>query len=70
MRSGGFPCRASQRCAHAFAVRDQNSMDSLQAASAARAAHEIREHGYYHVALAEQVRYTPLQRVVRPRMIR
>ncbi len=70
MRSGGFPCRASPGCDHAFPVRDQNSMVALQAASAARAAHEIRDHGYHHIALPEQASYNPLQRVVPPKVIR
>jgi hypothetical protein len=70
MRSGGFPCRAIQPCDHAFPVRDQNSMDALQAASAARSAHEIRDHGYHHTELPEQVQYNPMQRAVRPKLIR
>ncbi len=70
MRSGGFPCRASQGCDYAFAVTDQNSMDALQAASAARAAHEIRDHGYYHTALPAQASYNPHLGAVRPRVIR
>lgn len=52
MRSGGFPCRGG--CDVTFVVRDQNSMESLLAASAKRTEHEIAQHGYTHVRLDEQ----------------
>ena len=52
MRTGGFPCRLVG-CYRSFAVADQNSMDALRAASAARTAHEIGDHDYHHVAMPE-----------------
>lgn len=52
MRTGGFPCRISG-CPQCFAVADQRSMVALQAASTARAEHELAAHGYRHVALGD-----------------
>ncbi len=52
MRSAGFPCRHAG-CDRAFQVADQTSMAALQAASAERTAHEIKDHGYHHVPLGE-----------------
>lgn len=53
MRSAGFPCRLVG-CDRAFAVSDQTSMEALKAASAARTAHEIQDHGYHHVRLSDE----------------
>jgi hypothetical protein len=52
MRSAGFPCRQAG-CDRAFQVADQTSMAALQAASAARTAHEVNDHNYHHVSLGE-----------------
>lgn len=41
---GGFPCR-HPGCRHAIRNIDGSSYASLQAASAARAIHELAEHG-------------------------
>lgn len=61
MRTGGFPCRC-MGCLRSFQVRDQTSMAALQAASAARTEHEVADHGYHHVRLADERAYTPYQR--------
>lgn len=61
MRSAGFPCRLAG-CDRAFQVADQSSMDALKAASAARTAHEVADHGYYHVRLEEERPATPYLR--------
>ncbi len=53
MRTGGFPCRL-EGCLRTFQVLDQRSMDCLRAASAARTDHEVAEHGYRHVQLADE----------------
>ncbi len=58
MRSGGFPCRLAG-CDRAFQVQDQSSLDSLRAASEARTAHEVTDHGYHHVRLDEERAYMP-----------
>lgn len=52
MRSAGFPCRLPG-CDRAFQVTDQTSMAALKAASAARTAHEIEDHGYHHAVLVD-----------------
>ncbi len=49
-------------CDRAFQVADQTSMDDLKAASAARTAHEIRDHDYHHVPLAEERPASPYLR--------
>ncbi|MDE3113467.1 MAG: hypothetical protein KGN00_12220 [Chloroflexota bacterium] len=43
-------------------MADQTSMDDLKAASAARTAHEIRDHNYHHVSLAEERPASPYLR--------
>lgn len=62
MRSAGFPCRCVG-CDQAFHVADQSSMESLRRASAARTAHEVADHGYHHVPLAEERPYIPTARI-------
>lgn len=66
MRSGGFPCRLAG-CERAFQVVDQNSLDALQAASAARTAHEIADHGYHHVRMEDERAYMPYTRSKAPK---
>ncbi len=66
MRTGGLPCRIDG-CLRAFQVVDQKSMDSLRAASAARNDHEITDHGYHHVQLADEPRFTSMR--VRPKPV-
>ncbi len=61
MRSAGFPCRMVG-CDRAFQVTDQTSMAALKAASAARVAHEIADHDYRHIPLAESPAPTPYMR--------
>ena len=61
MRTGGFPCRLLG-CARSFQVLDQKSMASLQAASSARTDHEVTDHGYHHVRLADERPFMPFQR--------
>ncbi len=58
MRTGGFPCRRVG-CLRTFPVTDQKSMSSLQVASAERTAHEIAEHDYHHVRLADERPFNP-----------
>jgi hypothetical protein len=58
MRSAGFPCRLAG-CRRAFHVADQTSMEALGAASAARTAHEITQHGYHHVRLSDEPSVSP-----------
>jgi len=48
-------------------VTDQKSMDSLQAASAARTQHEIAAHDYRHVRLADEPSFRPGSRTTQPR---
>ncbi len=60
MRTAGFPCRLNG-CDHVFQVADQNSMAELQAASAARTAHEVTAHSYHHVPLTE-TKFNPYTR--------
>lgn len=57
MRSSGFPCRFGG-CHRSYPVDDQSSMAALTAASAARTAHEIADHDYHHMPLAEAPRQT------------
>lgn len=64
MKTGGFPCRLVG-CMRSFQVRDQRSMDALRAASTARTDHEIADHDYHHVRLADEVAYSPTR--ARPR---
>ena len=66
MRTGGFPCR-NTGCFESFQVTDQKSMDSLQAASAARTQHEIAAHDYRHVRLADEPSFRPGSRTTQPR---
>lgn len=66
MRRGGFPCRLAG-CEQAFQVRDQSSLDALQAASAERTAHEIADHGYHHVRIEDERTYMPYARVKPPK---
>lgn len=61
MRTAGFPCR-SLGCERAFQVTDQRSMESLKAASSARSDHEVVEHRYHHVRLADEPSYMSFQR--------
>lgn len=61
MRTGGFPCRLIG-CDRSFQVIDQKSMTSLAAASTARTAHEVSDHDYHHIRLADEVSYMPHQR--------
>jgi hypothetical protein len=42
-----------------FQVVDQNSMTALAAASAARTTHEVTDHDYHHVRLADEHAYMP-----------
>jgi hypothetical protein len=58
MRTGGFPCRLIG-CLRVFQVVDQNSMTALAEASAARTTHEIADHDYHHVRLADEHAYMP-----------
>ncbi len=62
MRSAGFPCRWVG-CDQAFQVADQSSMESLRRASDARSAHEVADHDYHHVSLAEERPYSPTARI-------
>ena len=66
MRSGGFPCRLDG-CARAFQVVDQNSLDALRAASEARTAHEIADHGYHHIRMEDERRPSPYVRIKPPK---
>jgi hypothetical protein len=66
MRSGGFPCRLGG-CDRAFQVMDQNSLDALKAASAARTEHEIADHGYHHVRMDEERAFMPYVRIKQPK---
>jgi hypothetical protein len=52
MRSAGFPCR-NTGCDRTFHVARSDSMDALREASASRSAHEIADHEYHHVQLAD-----------------
>lgn len=61
MRTGGFPCRLVG-CDRSFQVVDQKSMTSLAAASTARTDHEVSDHSYHHVRLAEERAFMPHQR--------
>ncbi len=61
MRTGGFPCRLIG-CDRSFQVIDQKSMISLAAASTARTTHEVADHDYHHIRLADEVAYMPHQR--------
>jgi len=45
-----------------FQVLDQKSMVALHAASALRTHHEVVDHDYHHVRLAEDNVFTPYQR--------
>ena len=54
MRTGGFPCRLIG-CDRSFQVIDQKSMISLAAASTARTTHEVADHDYHHIRLADEV---------------
>jgi hypothetical protein len=66
VRSGGFPCRLAG-CDRAFQVIDQNSIDALKAASAARTAHEIADHDYHHVRMDEERPFMPYMRIKQPK---
>lgn len=66
MRTGGFPCRLAG-CDRSFQVLDQNSLDALKAASLARTAHEVDDHGYHHVRLEEERAYIPHARIKPPK---
>ena len=61
MRTAGFPCRLLG-CDQVFTVLEQNSMEALRAASAARTEHEVASHAYHHVRLADEAWRTPYQR--------
>ncbi len=61
MRTGGFPCRLVG-CLRSFQVLDQKSMVALHAASALRTHHEVVDHDYHHVRLADDNVFTPYQR--------
>ena len=61
MRTGGFPCRLVG-CDRSFQVLDQKSMDALARASSARTDHELADHDYHHVRLADERAYMPHQR--------
>ncbi len=61
VRTAGFPCRVLG-CERAFQVLDQRSMDSLNAASAARSEHEVTDHDYHHVRLADAPPFKAFQR--------
>jgi hypothetical protein len=61
MRTAGFPCR-SVGCDQVFPVLDQNSMDALRIASAARTTHELGTHDYHHVQLSTEAWPRPYQR--------
>lgn len=65
MRTAGFPCRLLG-CDQIFQVADQNSMPELLAASAARSAHEVSDHDYHHVKLAD-VSWRTTYRIKKPR---
>lgn len=66
MRTSGFPCRFGG-CERSYPVEDQSSMTSLAAASAARSAHEIADHGYTHATLPEAPRLTSYRSIRRPK---
>ena len=68
MRTGGFPCRWVG-CDQAFPVMDQSSMESLRVASEARTAHEVADHDYHHVRLAEEKPYSPTARIKTPKAL-
>ena len=53
MKTAGFPCRMLG-CDEVFQVADQKSMVALNAASAARNAHEVGAHDYRHVMLSNE----------------
>ena len=42
-------------------------MESLRAASSERTAHEIADHGYYHVKMEDERPYLPHQRIKIPK---
>jgi len=42
-----------------FQVLDQNSMAALAEASTARTDHEVADHDYHHVRLADEHAYMP-----------
>lgn len=42
-------------------------MDALRAASAARTAHEVQDHGYHHVSLPDIRPPTPYVKSVKPK---
>jgi len=68
MRAAGFPCRWTG-CDQAFQVVDQSSMESLRRASEARSAHEVADHGYHHIQLAEERPYSPTARIKTPKAL-
>ncbi|MDE3101830.1 MAG: hypothetical protein KGJ98_06285 [Chloroflexota bacterium] len=61
-----MPCRRVG-CDEVFQVGDQNSMEALRAASAARDEHETATHDYHHMKLATERGYRPLPRTRTPR---
>ena len=44
-------------------------MESLRRASEARSAHEVADHGYHHVQLAEERPYSPTARIKTPKAL-
>ena len=50
MRTSGLLCRANHDCEAAFAVTQSDSMDALKDAARRRDEHELKAHGYQHVA--------------------